>query len=545
MKCIPRCIVLAALVAASPAAFAQTVIGLNDGNTLVRFSASAPGAVPATVPVSGLDAGETLLGIDFRPATGALYGVGDAGNLYVIDPVTGVATTSATLDVALDGSVFGVDFNPVPDRLRVVSDTGQNLRINVDTGATLVDGPINPAGPQLVAAGYINSVNPAPMTTALYVVDVVTSDLLLQAPPNDGTVTAVGDLGVVLDASGDHSLDVLTVGAVNTAYAAFRVGGTTTFYTIDLATGAATSRGAVGGNPALRGIAVTAATLPPAAVPGTAIGLDGANGLVLFSSAAPAGAATVRAVTGLTGGDQLVGIDFRPATGALYALASSGRLYTVDPQTGAATLASTLSVAPSGTSFGVDFNPVPDRLRVVSNTGQNLRVNVDTGETLVDGPINPAGPAVAGSAYINSVNPAPAGTALYDIDPNSDTLFLQNPPNDGTVVAIGALGVAVDANTGFDVLSSGGTNTAIAALTVGGATGLYGIDLTTGAATLIGNVSGNPTLRGLALSAAVIGNPAPPTASMPNVVPATSPLFLLLVGLGVLGLAGFAMRRGS
>lgn len=544
MKSIPRSIVLAALVATSPVTFAQTVIGLNDGNTLVRFSASAPGAVPATVPVSGLEAGETLLGIDFRPATGALYALGDAGNLYVIDPVSGVATPGAALNVALDGATFGVDFNPVPDRLRVVSDSGQNLRINVDTGETLVDGAINPAGPQLVAAGYINSVSPAPMSTALYVVDVTTSNLLLQAPPNDGTVTAVGDLGVVLDASGDHSLDVLTVGGVNTAYAAFRVGGTTTLYTIDLATGAATARGAVGGNPALRGIAVTAATIAPASVAGTAIGLNASNALVLVSPSSPAGNAIVRPVTGLTGGDQLVGIDFRPATGALYALASSGRLYIVDPQSGEATLASTLSVAPAGTSFGVDFNPVPDRLRVVSNTGQNLRVNVDTGETLVDGPINPAGPAVAGAAYINSVNPAPAGTALYDIDPNSDTLFLQSPPNDGTVVAIGALGVAVDANTGFDVLSSGGTNTAIAALTVGGATGLYGIDLTSGAATLIGNVSGNPTLRGLALSGTVIGNPAPPQ-SMANVIPATSPLFLLFVGLGVLGLAGFAMRRGS
>lgn len=46
----------------------------------------------------------------------------------------------ARLNVALEGRSFALDFNPTVDRLRVVSDSGQNLRIDVDTEAVAVDG---------------------------------------------------------------------------------------------------------------------------------------------------------------------------------------------------------------------------------------------------------------------------------------------------------------------------------------------------------------------------------------------------------------------
>ena len=141
--------------------------------------------------------------------------------------------------------------------------------------------------------------------------------------------------------------------------------------------------------------------VPP--TPGDTFGLTSANRLVTFNRAAPS-VQTAVAITGLQGGEQLLGIDVRPLgapDGVLFALGSSGRIYTIDPTSGAATQKAQLTAdatdttnpftALDGTEFGVDFNPVVDRLRVVSNTGQNLRINVDTGATITDGALNSAG----------------------------------------------------------------------------------------------------------------------------------------------------------
>ena len=119
-------------------AAADTVIGLRDANELVWFDAATPGNV-VTVDVTGLEPGESLVGIDVRPADKKLYGITDQGRIYRIGPATGTAVLVSTSSVALDGTLFGVDFNPVVDRMRVVSDQNQNLRIDVTTGAATAD----------------------------------------------------------------------------------------------------------------------------------------------------------------------------------------------------------------------------------------------------------------------------------------------------------------------------------------------------------------------------------------------------------------------
>ncbi len=535
-----RAAIATLLMVAAGSASAQTVIGLTNSNSLLRFSATAPGAVPASSAVTGLQAGDTLVGLDIRPATGVLYALAASGRLYTIDTATSAATLAATLATAPSGTTFGVDFNPVADRLRVISNTGQSLRVNVADGVTVVDGSINPAGSTVAESAYTNSVA-GTATTALYNIDISNSRLLLQSPPNDGTVVPVGALNVTIEPG--TGFDVLTVGSTNTAYAALRVAATTGLYTIDLASGAATSIGAIGGNPTLIGITTSAAPLPgamPAA--GTGIGLDGGNNLVIFPTGAPAAVTATIPVTGLQGTDTLLDLDVRPATGALYGLAGSGRLYTIEPGTGIATLASTLSVALSGSNFAIDFNPVPDRLRVVSDTGQNLRINVDTGETIVDGAINPGGTQLAAVAYINSVAGA-TGTALYYLDAASDGLFLQNPPNAGTLVPVGATGVAFGSPAGFDVLTVSGMNSAYAVLTAGGASGLYQVDLISGAASLIGNVGGNPALRGFAISAAPViipGGPGGQAVALP--VNSTFAMFLFALFMAMVGAVALGRR---
>lgn len=226
------------------------LVGLTDSNQLVSFS---PGSSTAatSVGVSGLESGENLLGIDYRPATGQLFGLGSSNRLYTLDAATGVATRLGTAAIApaLSGSSFGFDFNPVPDRIRVVSDTEQNLRLNPETGGIAgVDTPLSPVG-NGVASAYTN--NRAGVTsTTLLNIDSVSDQLVRQGgingspSPNAGSITAIGSLNVDFGATG--GFDIFTDGIGNDF--GFAASGST-LYSINLVTGAATTLGSVGSTP--------------------------------------------------------------------------------------------------------------------------------------------------------------------------------------------------------------------------------------------------------------------------------------------------------
>src|SRR5215204_2232948 len=91
---------------------AATLYGVTTGNSLMRFDSATPGTVTTVGAITGLQGGENVLGIDFRPATGQLFALGSNSRLYTIDKTTGAATFVATLSTALSGTEFGVDFNP-------------------------------------------------------------------------------------------------------------------------------------------------------------------------------------------------------------------------------------------------------------------------------------------------------------------------------------------------------------------------------------------------------------------------------------------------
>ena len=219
------------------------------------------------------------------------------------------------------------------------------------------------------------------------------------------------------------------------------------------------------------------------------VALTSDNRLITFDSATPGTATETVTITGVPNGETLVGIDYRPATGTLYALSTASRIYSINSDNGVATaVGTTAGFTLSGTSFGFDFNPVPDRIRITSDTDQNLRANPNDGTAVTDGTLAYAAtdansaenPNVVGSAYTNSFAGAGA-TTLYDIDSNLDILTIQNPPNAGTLVTVGALGVDTSDQVGFDI--SGTTGVAYASLTVAGVAQLYTINLLSGAAT--------------------------------------------------------------
>ena len=255
---------LAALPLLAPnEASADTIFGVTTGNVLVSFDSSTPGSLITTVPIMGLRVGETIEGIDFRPANGLLYGlgaVGSSGVVYQFDLTTGAATLVVS-GLVLSGDAFGFDFNPVPDALRIVSNGEQNLRIANNLTVVNVDGTLNPGNPNVIQ-------RPARPDT-LFVIDTGLSPdgLLTQGSPggtpvspNTGTLFTVGPLG--LDSGGRVGFDITSD---NRAFASLTVppGPTSPaqLYGIDLTTGGATLIGAIAGDP-IQAIAVAPASVP-------------------------------------------------------------------------------------------------------------------------------------------------------------------------------------------------------------------------------------------------------------------------------------------
>lgn len=246
----------------------ETIYAVTTGNQLVQFNAGQPQKTLSSKPLTGLAAGDTLLGIDYRVAKGQLFGLGASGQLYRIDTKSGAATAVGTpVGLPVGASEWGFDFNPTVDRIRVVSDTGFNLRLHPDTGA-VVDSDPNQPGLQLdgrlafdaadvnaskpatlVAAGYTYNKDNEKITTN-YALDGKLGALVHQGTkegvqpmvsPNTGRLYTVGTLGV--GSFGKATLDISDVS--NAAYSAITTGGQSVWYRIDLASGKATRIGAV------------------------------------------------------------------------------------------------------------------------------------------------------------------------------------------------------------------------------------------------------------------------------------------------------------
>ena len=570
---------------------------LLDMNRLAYLNLADPASSLVSLgTVTGLTAGDTLVSLDRRPQNGYLYGLGynaTAGSvtLYVIHPETLVATSlgvaggfvdSGNNPVAIGGNNastrFEMDFNPAFDRVRVINSLGQNFRMNPNTG-TVVDGDLggasgSVAGTNMDAAlnggataaqgtAYVNNVANNGGITTQYTVKENPGTLFIQTPPNAGTLSAPISLSPTINSILGFDIEPgVNTAASNAAvasgsgYLLLRTGSGTpeSLGTVDLVTGAVSNITAITGGSGARGLAVQ----NPAAFAAIGLSADGLQ-LVRFATTTP-GTTTLASltppmtpqnvITGVITGETLVGIDFRPATGQLYALgvnhiADNGSIYRLDPQTGVATVIGTAGSItfvqtdgvtpvdlpnPADAGYGFDFNPTADRIRVTTSTGLNFRLNQITGlpvdsDNNVGNGVNPDGgingssiTGVSEVAYTNSVASVPMSqqsvTTLYTLSSAGSQLSIQSSPNSGTqtlplTVRLNGTTLAFTGINGFDIPSDVRVTTSNAAvtsgfgfavLTVAGTTGLYRIDLATGAATSLGAVgSGTTALRGLAV----------------------------------------------
>lgn len=273
---------LAGCATAPPPEPRETVVAITAAHELITFNVSDPERILERRSVTGLPAGERVVGIDFRVARGVLYALSQAGRLYTLDIPTGALSPVGPAPAALTlrGTVFGFDFNPAADRIRVVSNTGQNLRLHPDTGA-LVDGDPATEGvqpdpalryawsdvnagrtPDIAGAAYTYNAQDSKLTTN-YAIDRALGALVMQGSregttpvvsPNTGQLRTIGPLG--LGPLTDASFDISDVS--NTALLAVRTraDNQTRLHQVNLATGATRPLGRVGEGAPLLGMAI-------------------------------------------------------------------------------------------------------------------------------------------------------------------------------------------------------------------------------------------------------------------------------------------------
>lgn len=248
----------------------ELVWAVTDGAELIKFNAGQPQRVLARVAVTGGVVGDPLVGIDYRVSRGVLFALSAGGRLYTLDTTSGrLSAVGSGAPLPLTGRAMGFDFNPVADRIRVIADNGQNLRLHPDTGAlAATDPPLAYApgdvragqAPQAVAAAYTYHPSNDKLTTN-YAIDRAAGTLVMQGSaegvlpvvsPNTGLLRTVGALGTgpVDDAAFDIS-DVK-----NTPLAALRQHGRTRLYLLDLPSGRARLLGTVADGRPLAGLAI-------------------------------------------------------------------------------------------------------------------------------------------------------------------------------------------------------------------------------------------------------------------------------------------------
>lgn len=523
--------------------------GITASNFLIGFDSNLPSVIRVAYPVTGITAGQTIVGMDSRPLTGQIYLLGyDASNgnsqLYTLDRNTGVSTVVNTTPtvLALGSGKISFDFNPTVDRIRVTGSNNANYRLNPITGTiaatdinlSFATGDVNAAAdPCIATLAYTNSYVGATSTT-LYDYDDSLNVFATQIPPNNGTLNTIGSSGIsvnLADPSSDLDIVFNPLTSTNTAFFSANTGISSSnfLYTVDLSTGAASSVGIIGMGIAVRDIAGFISRQTPNGYTGELVyALNSTNFLLGFDSDLPQQIKVAYPVTGVTTGQVILGMDFRPSNKALYALgynSSNGQsqLYTINRQTGAATAinATPIILALGTGDVGFDFNPVVDKIRVVGANGANYRLDPATGAIFAtdvnlayaSGDANfGATPAIGTLAYANSFVGATT-TTLYDYDNSLNILATQNPPNNGSLNTIGSSGIILntaDASADLDIFynSSSMINKAYLSANSGSATFdmLFTVDLGTGGAAAIDKIGYGIAVKDIAVYPATVSS---------------------------------------
>jgi hypothetical protein len=247
---------LAGAVTLVSSASADSLVAVTPNNMLLRFTASTASAYTA-IPITGLNPGETLLGIDQRPVDGVVHAVSSISKIYTLDIDTGVAVPRPNgFTPGLESLVLGIDFNPTVDRIRFVDSTGNNRRFVPGTGATAAVDPdltyVSGGTPRAAGVAYTNSkFGGVPVGSVREFIIDSQLDVLAEVGSmaggnpsfNAGMTSVVGALG--LDTTDDVGLDIS--GITGVAYASLtNANGISSLYSVNLMTGQTSQLGIFG-----------------------------------------------------------------------------------------------------------------------------------------------------------------------------------------------------------------------------------------------------------------------------------------------------------
>lgn len=258
------------------------------------------------------------------------------------------------------------------------------------------------------------------------------------------------------------------------------------------------------------------------------------NSLVTMDSASPGAASAPVAITG-RGTFNIVGIDIRttvqtispanPGVGTLWALGVDGantRLFVIDPATAVATpLGPVLTGIAGGDGDNGWFfghHPGQDRFRIM-NAQNNYELNPNTG-TFSQQTNLISNPNVNGSAF-DTKSFGESSTIFFLNQVPVDSLSSSSNISTGNYGNVPVTGVTFSLGSGLDVAGNSmlfATTTAVA--------NLYSINRSTGTATLIGAINGNPTVRALTIAPASFPPKLPVTirAKGPKVISTSAAL---------------------
>lgn len=497
---------------------AQTIYGLTATNQLFSFQAATPAITTTPVAVTGIASGYSLVGMDFRPATGELFAFAynstmQSAKMYTISLTSAMATEVGTgiNNLVLNGKI-AFDFNPTVDRIRLETSNGENYRLNPNNGAlAATDGNIayaptdvNAGKPARVgSAGYTNSYI-ASTSTGLYVYDDSLNVLAFQNPPNNGVLNTLGSSGIMVPANGTSDMDIVyneTTGANIIYFTTQTIAGASALYTINVNSGAATLVGPIGLGLNVKKMSAQIIRSNPAVTGPMAYALTTNNNLVSFDIDNPEYIYNATQITGIPTDFMLLSIDFRPLDKEIYGLAyratnMTAKIYRIDKMTGVAVPVTGDSISNIDLSgrVSIDFNPTVDRIRVVTSNGKNYRLNQITGTLAANdgdlafatGDVNVGvNPNISAAAYTNSFDGATT-TTLFVYDDSLNILCTQIPPNDGVLNTLGGSGImfnrsmkSVDMDVYYDPIAM--TNTAyLVGNRMGAFDSLYRVNISNG-----------------------------------------------------------------
>jgi hypothetical protein len=269
-----------------PAPKGQSIYAVDLANQLLLFGTESPGTLSRKLPITGLPVLKRIVGIDFRPSNGKLYGVGNDSRVYTLDPVTGVATPvgNGPFDPKIDFFEvhFGMGFDPVADRIRLmVAESGANYSINPDDGTAVLEASVSYAKgdpnegvkPSISGLGYVPlgaaptvrgvglaSLRSPPLEGVLMALDADLGDLVESIDPKTGEFATIGSLLMVFARCAEMKVGLNADGTVN-LFAVVLSGAQNLLLKLDVLTGKASSLGVVADNDSpIQGIALGPST---------------------------------------------------------------------------------------------------------------------------------------------------------------------------------------------------------------------------------------------------------------------------------------------